>query len=125
MKLLNQNTAAFTEAREAAELTKTALARRLGCSLSLISEIEGGTRNAQPALLRAAAKVLGVPVADLKRREDTNPVRVDDQRALDGRDESRRPTTEAAPEDLRDVQHGERAEPVSMPQLLGSSVTDP
>lgn len=63
---LNQDPEAVTQARDKAGLTKTALAKAVGRSLSLISEIEGGTRNAQPELLAAIAAVTGVPVDRLK-----------------------------------------------------------
>ncbi|MEV0660169.1 helix-turn-helix domain-containing protein [Actinomadura luteofluorescens] len=66
---LNQDPEAVTEARENADLTKTALAKAVGRSLSLISEIEGGTRNAKPDLLESIAAVTGVPVAQLKAQD--------------------------------------------------------
>lgn len=50
-------------------MTKTEFARRLGVSLSLISMIESGTRNAQPALIESMAGVLGCPPDQLKRKD--------------------------------------------------------
>lgn len=66
---LNQDPEAVTKAREGAGLTKTALASAVGRSLSLISEIEGGTRNAQMDLLKQIAEQTGVPVGRLMARD--------------------------------------------------------
>lgn len=68
---LNQEPAACTYAREKAGLTRTALAKECEVSLSLISEIEGGTRNAAPALLQRMAEVMNCPVVWLERKRDT------------------------------------------------------
>ena len=72
---LDQEPAAVTYARQQAGLTKTALARRCGVSVSLISEIEAGTRNATPAMIRKLADALNCPrvVLDRKRRDDDDP----------------------------------------------------
>lgn len=66
---LNQDPEAVTKAREDAGLSKTALAKAVGRSLSLISEIEGGTRNAQPDLLERIADETDVPVERLMARD--------------------------------------------------------
>jgi len=106
-KPFNHDPDAFTKAREAAGLTMTALARELGCSLSLISEIEGGTRNCRRSLLERAAKVLGVPVAQLERKR-----------------EPARETTTAAAVDMPEVRHEERAETRQLPELRGEPVVE-
>jgi transcriptional regulator with XRE-family HTH domain len=64
---------AVTQARLAAGLSKTQLADGVRVSLSLISEIEKGTRNAGPALIDTMAGVLGCPPDQLKRREGQQP----------------------------------------------------
>lgn len=65
---LDHEPAAVTYAREQAGLTKTALARRCDVSVSLISEIEGGTRNATPAMLSKLAEALNCPRVVLERK---------------------------------------------------------
>lgn len=65
---LDHEPGAVTWARTRAKLTRTQLAAETGVSLSLISEIEKGSRNAQPTLIEAMAEVLGCPAADLKRK---------------------------------------------------------
>ena len=67
-KPLNQEPAAVTWARERSGLNKTQLAERVGVSLSLISEVEKGTRNAQHALLLKIADALNCPVVFLERK---------------------------------------------------------
>lgn len=57
-------------ARQKAGLTKTDLARRLGVSLSLISQIESGDRNATPAMLLRLADALNCPVVVLERKRE-------------------------------------------------------
>jgi transcriptional regulator with XRE-family HTH domain len=62
---------AVTFARERAGLTKTDLAKRLGVSLALISQIEStgpNARNAKPAMLRRIAEELNCPVVFLERK---------------------------------------------------------
>ena len=68
---LDHEPAAVTWARERSGLTKTQLAERAGVSLSLISEIEKGTRNATPPLLLKIAEALNCPVVFLERRRDS------------------------------------------------------
>ncbi len=68
-KPLNQNPLAVARRRELAGLTQTGLAERVGCSPSLISEIEGGTRNARLPLLQHIADVLDCSLDDLERAE--------------------------------------------------------
>lgn len=65
---LDHEPEAVTYARERAGLTKTDLAVQLGVSLSLISEIEAGTRNATHRLQRRMAQVLNCPVVVLQRK---------------------------------------------------------
>jgi transcriptional regulator with XRE-family HTH domain len=54
-----------------AGLTKTALAERIGKSLSLVSEIESGTRNATPEVLRLIADALNCPIVAIQRKRDS------------------------------------------------------
>ncbi|HEX6469729.1 MAG TPA: helix-turn-helix transcriptional regulator [Streptosporangiaceae bacterium] len=56
--------------REQSGLTKTQLARMCGVSLSLISEIESGTRNATPAMILKLASALNCPRVVLERKRD-------------------------------------------------------
>jgi transcriptional regulator with XRE-family HTH domain len=70
---LDHEPAAVTYAREQAGLTKSALAQRCGVSLSLISEIEAGTRNATPAMIRKLAEVLNCPRVVLERKRAVSP----------------------------------------------------
>ena len=66
---LDHDPASVREAREAAGLTRTALAKQIGRSLSLISEIESGTRNATPEVLGLLSGALDCPIAVLQRKE--------------------------------------------------------
>lgn len=66
MREFNHEPAAVAKARTAADMTMNQLAQQVGCSRSLISEIEGGTRNARPELLQRIADALDCPVADLE-----------------------------------------------------------
>lgn len=65
MNPMNHSPDSVKRARERAGLNLTQLAERVGCSKSLISEIESGTRNCTPARLDAIAGVLGVRTATL------------------------------------------------------------
>jgi transcriptional regulator with XRE-family HTH domain len=94
-KPLNQDRAAITKQREDARLTKYRLAKILGCSRSLITEIEGGTRNAAPDLLTRMAAVFGCPVANLQAS----------------------PATTSADVDVRHMRDAERTEPEQMPRV--------
>jgi transcriptional regulator with XRE-family HTH domain len=89
----NQDPRAVTRARTKAKMAKVDLARAVGCSRSLITEIEGGTRNAREELLAAMAKVLDVPVEQLRRKRPGEPGRqaaqTGDGRLLAVRDEER------------------------------------
>lgn len=77
MRQLNHDPRAITRHRENAGLTRTALAEKIGCSLSLVSEIESGTRNARDYLLERMADVFGCPVSRLqsayRRQRKTAP----------------------------------------------------
>jgi transcriptional regulator with XRE-family HTH domain len=66
---LDHEPTAVTYAREQAGLTKTQLANACGVSLSLISEIEGETRNATPAMLNKLAVILNCPRVVLERKQ--------------------------------------------------------
>lgn len=65
---LDHEPAAVTYARVQAGLTKTKLAAACEVSLSLISEIESGTRNATPAMIIKLAEALGCPRVVLERK---------------------------------------------------------
>jgi transcriptional regulator with XRE-family HTH domain len=64
---LDHDPQAVKEARELRGMTRTEVAEKLGVSLSLISEIEKGTRNAGPAMTKRLAGVLRVPARTLRR----------------------------------------------------------
>lgn len=66
--VLDHEPEAVTYARKKAGLTKTALASQLGVSLSLISQIESGDRNANPAMLIRLAEALNCPLVVLERK---------------------------------------------------------
>lgn len=97
MRQFNHDRQAITRFREARRLTKTALAERLGCSISLVSEIEGGTRNAKPELLERMADIFGCDVSELESRRSA-----------------------AAPADVAvPVRNTERAESAGVPEVRG------
>jgi len=70
---LNHQPEAVTWARERSGLSKTALADAVGVRPSLITEIEKGTRNAGPPLLKRIADALNCPVVFLERKRDAVP----------------------------------------------------
>jgi transcriptional regulator with XRE-family HTH domain len=86
---LNHKPAAVKRARERTGLTRTEVARELGVSLSLISEIEGGTRSATPAMILRLAALLNCAADSLRRvRLDTQPdnlrrIRLDTRQRVD------------------------------------------
>ena len=82
-KPLNQDREAVRVAREAAEISQYRLAKRLGVARSLISEIEKGTRNAQPELLRRMAAIFDCPVSQLEARPAAASAHVDVQQVRD------------------------------------------
>jgi transcriptional regulator with XRE-family HTH domain len=65
---LDHEPEAITWARKRSGLTMTQLAEITGIKLSLLSEIEGGTRNATPANLRKIADAMNCPVVFLERK---------------------------------------------------------
>lgn len=67
---LDHEPKSVTYARERAGLTKTRLAQMCNVSLSLISEVETGTRNATPAMLNKLAVALNCPRVVLERRRE-------------------------------------------------------
>jgi transcriptional regulator with XRE-family HTH domain len=67
---LDHEPAAVTWAREKAGFTKTQLAQAIGVSLSLISEIEAGTRNATSENLNRLATALNCPRVVLERKRN-------------------------------------------------------
>lgn len=98
-KPLDHDPEAVTEAREAADVTQYALAKQLGVARSLISEIEKGTRNAKPDLLRRMAAILDCRASELEAKRAQGPAAA------------------AADVDVRQVRDTERAVPDSMPGL--------
>ena len=69
---LNHEPEAVTWARDQAGLTMTDVARQLGVSLSLISQIESGDRNATPAMIAASRKSSTAPRSS-SNASDTRP----------------------------------------------------
>lgn len=67
---LDHEPAAVTYARDQAGLTRTQLAEACGVTVSLISEIEKGTRNATPAMIIKMAAALNCPRVVLERKRD-------------------------------------------------------
>jgi transcriptional regulator with XRE-family HTH domain len=67
---LDHEPEAVTYARMQAGLTKTQLAEACQVSVSLVSEIEGGTRNATPAMIGKLARALNCPRVVLERKRD-------------------------------------------------------
>lgn len=67
---LNHDPEAVKWAREAKGWTQIALAKAVEISPGHMSEIEGGTRNAPPHLLRKFAEVLNCPVSVLERKRE-------------------------------------------------------
>lgn len=65
---LNQDPVAVRQARHARGMTQAELAKQAGTSVPHLSEVEGGTRNAKPALLARLADALGVAVEKLERK---------------------------------------------------------
>lgn len=65
---LDHEPEAVEYARRKAGLSKTDLAKRLGVSLALISQIESGNSNATPAMILRLAEVLNCPVVVLERK---------------------------------------------------------
>ncbi|MGP3914383.1 helix-turn-helix domain-containing protein [Nonomuraea sp. 10N515B] len=65
---LDHEPEAVTYVREKAGLTKTALAQMCGVTVSLISEIERGTRNATPEMIAKIARATNCPVVIIERK---------------------------------------------------------
>jgi transcriptional regulator with XRE-family HTH domain len=66
---LDHEPEAVTWAREQAGLTRDAVAKQLGRSPSLITEIEKGTRNATPAMIIKLAEIFNCPRVVLERKK--------------------------------------------------------
>lgn len=64
-----QDPDALRFAREAKGWTQTALADAVGCSVSLICEMEKGTRGATARRLLQLAEALNCPVSVLERKQ--------------------------------------------------------
>lgn len=67
---LDHDPRAVAKARSDAGLSQYRLAKRLQRSRSLISEIEGGTRNATPELLDQMAEIFGCDVSTLQAQSN-------------------------------------------------------
>lgn len=67
---LDHEPEAVVYARNQAGLTQTELASRCNVTQGLISEIEAGTRNATPAMIRKLATALNCPRVILERKRD-------------------------------------------------------
>lgn len=65
---LDHEPQAVTYARTNAGLTKTQLAKACNVSVSLVSEIESGTRNATPTMIGKLAKAMNCPAVVLERK---------------------------------------------------------
>lgn len=68
---LDHEPEAVRYAREMAGLSQAALAERIGKSISLVSEIESGSRNATPSTLRLLATALNCPIVVLQRKRES------------------------------------------------------
>lgn len=100
----------LTRYREDAQLSKAQLARAIGCSRSLITEYENGSRNAPEVKLRAIAAVLGVDVETLRARH---------------RRQSRRAAPQAADGAVPGVRHAERPDGAhEVPGVRGAAVEE-
>lgn len=107
MRKLNHSPSKLRRAREKAGMTRTALAERVGCSLSLISEYESGSRNARDERLQSIAEVLGCPYGELKA----------------GREPARTAAEAAAhPVPQPEVRGDERTDEPMLPELRGTAV---
>lgn len=72
---LNHEPEALTWAREKAGLTRDAVAKRLGCAPSLVTEMEKGTRNVTPENLLKLAEILNCPLVVLERKREVTETR--------------------------------------------------
>lgn len=71
--VLDHEPEAVAYARRKAGLSKTDVARELGVTLSLISQIESGKRNATPAMILRLAVLFNCPVVVLERKRHPAP----------------------------------------------------
>lgn len=100
---LDHEPEAVAYARSQSGLTQQQLADLCGVSRSLITEIELGTRNARPPMIRKLATALNCPRVVLERKREPE-------------------ATPSAARDLRQLRDGERAEPEEVPELRGGPV---
>lgn len=102
---LDHEPEAVVYAREKAGLTRTQLAERCGVSLSLISEIESGNRNATPAMIGKLAGALNCPrvILERKRYESEAQAPRDDRLPEPGMRREDRPAGGPAPEEVLEV----------------------
>lgn len=100
---LDHQPEAVTYAREQAGLTQTQLADMCGVTKSLVCEIEAGTRNATPAMIRKLASALNCPRVILERKR-----------------ESEAPTSTAGP--MRELRNDERAVEQEVPGVPATDV---
>lgn len=85
---LDHEPEAVTWARKQAGLTQAALAEAIGIGVSLMSEIEKGSRNATPAVIKRMAVALNCPRVVLERKihaddADAKPSADDEQPEAD------------------------------------------
>lgn len=73
---LDHEPGAVIKARENAGMTRVQVARAIGVSAGLITEIEKGTRNATPARIEQMAEVFGVSPDQLKRKDGSPGTRL-------------------------------------------------
>jgi len=71
MKTLGQY---IREVRDARDISLREFALKLGLSATFVSDIELGKRHPSDEVLAKMAKVLGVPVAELKKHDTRPPV---------------------------------------------------
>lgn len=101
---LDHEPEAVKYARNQAGLTMQQLADRCGVSKSLIVEIENGTRNATPPMIRKLAEALNCPRVILERKREPQ-------------------ATTATPGRVQPVRHEERpARAEDVPELPGGAV---
>lgn len=98
---LDHEPKAVTYAREQAGLTQQQLADRCKVSRSLITEIELGTRNATPAMIRKLAAALNCPRVILERKREPK-------------------ATPSGDVDVPDLQRAERAVPDDLPKRVAA-----
>jgi transcriptional regulator with XRE-family HTH domain len=103
---LDHDPSAVFDARDSAGLTQQELADQCGVSRSLIAEIELGTRNARPDLIRRLAEALSCSSTTLERKRE--PVAPEAIQTANG--------------PVPEVRKPERADQEDVSELQGASV---